>query len=172
MQEYALSYVHEYFEMVVYSFAAFFIPLFIRHPQLAVGITVNALLILAALNLKTYKLIPVIILPSIGALTAGILFTKFTIFLVYLMPFIWIGNSILIFSFKYLNLMKNKNYLLTLVIGSGLKAGFLFTSAFVLFKLGIIPIIFLTAMGIMQLTTALGGGVAAYVVQNIKKFYS
>ena len=88
------------------------------------------------------------------------------------MPFIWIGNSILIFSFKYLNLKKNKNYLLTLIIGSGLKAGFLFTSAFVLFKLGIIPIIFLTAMGIMQLTTALGGGVAAYVVQNIKKFYS
>jgi hypothetical protein len=56
-----------------------------------------------------------------------------------------------------------------LIIGAALKSGFLFLSALILFKLGIIPIIFLTTMGILQLTTALSGGIAAYALHYAKK---
>ena len=169
LQEYALSHVTENIEMVVYTAVSFFLPIVIGHPQIVIGILVNAMLITAALNLKGYKLLPVILAPALGALSAGLLFGKFTVFLLYLIPFIWVGNAILVFSFKWLKLRLKKNYLLTLVLGSGAKSLFLFGSAFLLFKLGIIPVVFLTAMGIMQLTTALGGGVAAYGFQAAKK---
>ena len=155
--------------MILYTAVCFFLPLFIGHPQAFVGIIVNAMLIASALNIKGAKLLPVIIAPSLGALSRGILFGPFTIFLVYMIPFIWIGNTILVFSFKWLKLRLKKNYWLTLVIGSLLKSGFLFLSAYVLFLLGIIPVIFLTAMGTMQLITALAGGAAAFGFQCTKK---
>jgi hypothetical protein len=171
-QDYVLSNIAENVEMVVYSIISFFLPIVIGHPQIVVGILVNALLITAALNLKGYKLLPVILAPSLGALSAGLLFGKFTAFLLYLAPFIWIGNAILVFAFKWLKLKLKKNYLLTLIVGAGVKSLFLFGSAFLLFKLGIIPVVFLTAMGILQLTTALGGGIAAYVLQYGKRKFT
>lgn len=169
LQDYALSNIHQYFEMAVYSVVCFFLPLMIGHPQIVVGIVVNALLITSALNLKGHKLLPVIILPALGAFSRGALFGPFTIYLLYLIPFIWIGNAILVFSFKWIKLHLKKNYWLTLCIGALLKSGFLFLAAFSLYKLGIIPAVFLTAMGMLQLTTALGGGVAAYGFHYAKK---
>jgi len=169
LQEYVLSNVYQYFEMVVYTVFCFFVPLMIGHPQIAVGIVVNALLIASALNIKGYKLLPVIISPSLGALSRGILFGPFTIFLVYMIPFIWIGNAILVFSFKWLRLKLKKNYWLTLTIGSLFKAGFLFGTAFVLYSLNIVPAVFLTAMGVIQLVTAFAGGIAAYGFQAVKR---
>lgn len=169
LQEYKLGHIAENFEMIVYSAVCFFLPLFIGHPQIVVGIVVNTMLITSALNLKGYKLLPVILLPSLGALSRGVLFGPFIIYLVYMIPFIWIGNAILVYTFKWLKLHLQKNYLLTMIVGAGLKSGFLFLSALVLFKLGIIPVMFLTAMGIVQLTTALGGGVAAYMAHYAKK---
>ncbi|MBR9692177.1 hypothetical protein GOV06_05330 [Candidatus Woesearchaeota archaeon] len=168
-QEYELSYLAENMEMIVYSVVSFFLPIVIGHPQIVVGIIVNAMLITAALNLKGYKLLPVILAPALGALSAGLLFGKFTVFLLYLIPFIWIGNAILVFAFKWLKLRLKKNYVLTLVVGSTAKSLFLFGAAFLLFKLGIIPVMFLTAMGVVQLTTALGGGIAAYGFQAAKR---
>jgi len=169
LQDYLLSNSHQYFEMVVYTVFSFFIPLFIGHPQLVVGIVVNSLLIASALNLKGMKLLPVIISPALGAVTRGVLFGPFTIFLIYMVPFIWIGNTILVFSFKWLKLKLKKNYWLTLVIGSLLKSGFLFGIAYLLYSLNILPVIFLTAMGAIQLTTAIGGGIFAYGFQYTKK---
>jgi len=169
LQDYEISNAMQHFETVVYTAVSFFLPIVIGHPQVVVGILVNTLLITAALNLKGYKLLPVIIAPSLGALSAGLLFGPFTIYLVYMAPFIWIGNAILVFSFKWLKLKLEKNYLTTLISGAVAKSLFLFGSAFILFKLGIIPAMFLTAMGIVQLTTALGGGVAAYVFQAAKR---
>jgi hypothetical protein len=169
LQDYVLGNVHEYFEMILYTGVCFFLPLFVGHPQIFVGIMVNTLLIASALNVKGTKLLPVIIAPSLGALSRGMLFGPFTIFLVYMIPFIWIGNTILVFSFKWLKLKLKKNYWLTLGIGSLLKSGFLFLAAYVLYSLGIVPVIFLTAMGIMQLITALSGGIAAYGFQAVKR---
>ena len=81
LQDYALSHVYENVEMVVYSLVCFFTPFFIGHPQIFVGIVVNAALITAALNLKGYRILPVIILPSLGALSRGILFGPLSKFL-------------------------------------------------------------------------------------------
>jgi hypothetical protein len=169
LQDYLLNDSYQYFEMVVYTVVSFFIPLFLGHPQLIVGIVVNSLLIAAALNLKGMKLLPVIISPALGALTRGVLFGPFTIYLIYMIPFIWIGNAILVFSFKLLKLKLKRNYWIALIIGSVFKAGFLFSIAYILYSLQILPVIFLTAMGLIQLTTALGGGIFAYGFQYTKK---
>lgn len=169
LQDYVLGNIHQYFEMVLYTVVCFFLPLILSHPQLVVGTVVNALLITAALNLKGYKLLPVIIAPSLGALSGGLLFGPFTIYLLYLIPFIWIGNTILVFSFKAVKLGMKKNYWFTLIIGALLKSGFLFLSALLLYKLGVIPVVFLTAMGVIQLTTASLGGVVAYGFHYTKK---
>jgi hypothetical protein len=168
LQDYAINNSHQYFEMTVYTIFSFMLPIVLSHPQIVVGMAVNAMLVLAALNLKGYKLLPVIIAPSIGALSGALLFGPFTKFLLYLAPFIWIGNAILVFSFKLFKLKMKKNYWFTLSIGSLLKSGFLFLSALLLYSLGIIPAVFLTAMGIMQLATALCGGAGAYAFQYAK----
>jgi len=172
LQDYVLSNSYQYFEMILYTMVCFFLPLFIGHPQILVGIIVNSLLIVAALNLKGYKLLPVIIAPALGVLGRGALFGPFTVYLLYMIPFIWIGNTILVYSFKWLRLRLKKNYFLTLLLGSLFKSGFLFLSALVLYSLGIVPVVFLTAMGIIQLITAFSGGVIAYGFQEVKKKFA
>ena len=168
-QDYKLGYFQENVEMVLYTAVCFFIPFFIGHPQLVVGVVVNSLLVLAGLNLKGYKVLPVIIMPSLGVLSKGLLFGPFTIFLVYMVPFIWIGNAILVYSFKKFYLGKKINRWLTLLIGAVAKSLFLFSATFVLVKSAILPPPFLVAMGIFQFYTAMMGGVGALVMQNVKK---
>jgi hypothetical protein len=168
-QDYLLGYKTELFEIIIYSIVSFFLPLMIGHPQIVVGILINALLITSALNIKGYKLLPIIIAPTLGALSRGVLFGPFTIFLLYMIPFIWIGNSILIFAFKALNLNKKVNYAITLIIGSIIKASFLFLVAYILFSLNLVPLLFLTSMGIFQFYTAILGGILAFGVQYSKK---
>jgi len=169
IREYNYSNLQETIEMVLYSLVCFFAPFAIGHPQLLVGVLVNAALIMAALNLRSYKLLPVILLPSIGVLTKGMIFGPFTIFLIYMIPFIWIGNAILVYSFKKFNLEKKMNKWLTLAIGVVLKTGFLFSIAFVLVKLSVLPAIFMTTMGLFQLYTAVLGGVLAFSLQAVKR---
>ena len=147
-------------QMVFYSLLAFLIPFFISHPQYVIGIIVNASLILGATYLKGYKFLPVILLPSLGVLCAGLIFGSYTIFLLYLMPFIWIGNSIYAYSYKHLQ-NSRMNKLFSIVGASGLKVTFLFLSTLLLVNLGVVPTMFLTAMGVLQLVTALVGGIIA-----------
>lgn len=169
LQDYKLGYKTELFEIVCYTIVSFFLPLMIGHPQIVVGVLVNSLLITSTLNIKGYKLLPIIIAPTLGAFSRGILFGPFTIFLLYMIPFIWIGNSILVFTFKSLNLNKKKNYWITLLIGSAAKAAFLFGIAYLLVSLKILPVLFLTTMGIFQFYTAILGGIVAFGFQYAKK---
>ncbi len=168
-QEYGLSYIQENIEMVVYTAVCFFVPFFIGHPQLVVGVIVNAALVLGALNLRSYKMLPVIMAPSLGVLSKGLLFGSFTVFLVYMVPFIWIGNSILVYAFKKMYVHKKVNRWLTLLTGALAKMVFLFLAAFVLVKMGVLPAPFLTAMGIFQFYTAVTGGFIAFGVHALKK---
>lgn len=172
LQDYALSNISEYFELIVYSAVCFFLPLMIGHPQIIVGIVVNAMLITAALNLRGYKMWPVILLPSLGVLSRGLLFGPFTIFLVYMIPFIWMGNAILVYVFKTLKLHMKINYIFSLAAGAGFKTGFLFLAALTMFKLGFVPAIFLTSMGLFQLWTALAGGAVAFAIHYGKKRFA
>jgi hypothetical protein len=170
LQDYMFSTAAENIEMIAYSAVSFFVPFLLAHPQILVGIVVNAMLITAALNLKGYRLLPVIMLPSIGVLTAGLIFGPLSVYLIYFIPFVWIGNAILVFSFKLFKLQKKLNYIITLVLGAALKSGFLFLCAYILVSLSVVPSMFLTAMGMLQVVTALGGGAAAYGLHYSKKY--
>ncbi len=168
-QDYYMGFKQEYVEMIVYSALSFFLPFLIGHPQIVVGIGVNAALILSALNVRGYKILPVIIFPSLGVLTKGLIFGPFTWFLVYMIPFIWVGNAVLVYAFKRLYLHKEMNRWITLVIGSVAKMVFLFVTAFILVKLSVLPALFLTTMGVFQLYTALAGGTVAFGLHLVKK---
>lgn len=157
-------------ETLVLSLAAFMIPLFLGHQQLLVGSVVNAFLITAGMHLKGYRILPIILLPSIGALSAGLLFGPLSKFLLFMIPFIWISNSLLVFTFRFFRKEKNKNYWITLLIGTILKSGLLFSAAFILYSFNIVPVIFLTAMGILQIYTALIGGVIAFGYEKTNQF--
>lgn len=168
-QDYEMSFNQEYIELIIYSFICFFIPFAFGHSQWITGILVNATLILSALNLKSKMLLPAIMLPSLAVLVSGIIFGPFTHFLIFMIPFIWIGNTILVYSFKKLKLKKKMNSFMVLLIGAGTKTLFLFGAAFILYKLSLIPLIFLTTMGIFQLYTAIGGGIIALGIHSLKK---
>jgi hypothetical protein len=154
--------------MGLYAAISFCLPFVLGHQQLLVGVAVNAALVLAALNLRGARLLPVIMLPSIGAYMAGMLFGAGSA-LLYLIPFIWIGNALLVLSVKELYLSKGQGRFASLLQGAAWKSAFLFASAFALFSLGVIPAQFLVAMGVFQLATALLGSGAALAMQEAKK---
>ncbi len=167
--EYQFSSAYKYIELFVFSAAGFFIPFFMGHPQIVVGILVNSFLISSSLKLRDYKILPVVLMPSLGALSRGLLFGPYTPFLLYMIPFIWLGNYLLVFAFRQFKLKKKLNYWITLVIGIFLKSGFLFIAAYALYSFGAVPAVFLTAMGVMQAATAFGGGVAAFGYEKISR---
>jgi hypothetical protein len=153
---------HRFMEMFVLSFLGFLIPFAVGHPQFAVGVLVNALLVRSALSLPSYRTLPVVFTPALGALARGLLFGPFTLFLAYLVPFIWAGNFILVIAFK-LKLRYRLNYWAALLAGSAAKAVFLYSAAWILYEAGLLPVVFLSAMGLMQFATAVLGGALAYV---------
>ena len=157
------SYVFEYSLLTT----SFLIPFLVSGPQLLTGTVVNSLLFLFVSQLQSKKIIPMIMLPSIGALLNGILFGKFTIFLLYFIPFIWISNYILIYSFE--RLLKKYSFILSMVISSFFKFIFLITVAFIFTSTKIVPLIFLQLMGLFQLYTALLGGGVAFGIHKIIK---
>ena len=169
LQKYQWSMKSEAIEVALYSLVGFFLPFMLAHPQWLVGTIVNAMLISAAMSVRGYKLLPVILLPSIGLLAAGMIFGQFTPFLLYLIAFIWIGNGLLVGVFKLFNVHKKWDFTSTLIIGAGVKSLFLFIAVFALFKFGLIPVVFLSAMGIMQWVTVMTGGALAFGFEKVKK---
>ncbi|PIY59817.1 hypothetical protein COY95_05085 [Candidatus Woesearchaeota archaeon CG_4_10_14_0_8_um_filter_47_5] len=164
LQVEALSSFEYYGQVIIYSVIGFMVPLLLGHPQLLVGVVVNAALVLGALYLDGRGVLPIILLPSLGVLSRGMIFGPFTVFLVYMIPFIWVGNSILVFSMKYLYLKRRMMYGVSLGVSALAKTLFLFGCAFALVKLGVLPPVFLTTMGTLQLATAAGGGALSWSV--------
>ncbi|MBD3262217.1 MAG: hypothetical protein GF334_11225 [Candidatus Altiarchaeales archaeon] len=165
-QEIRLTTLQQNLHFTAYAAACLLAPFLLGHPQFLVGAAVNAALVLAGLNLKTKKILPIVLLPSLGVLARGLIFGPFTVFLVYLMPFIWVGNLILVGAFKKLHLNLKVNKIVTLGIGAAAKAGFLYASALMLSQLQIIPKALTIAMGPIQLSTALVGGALALLIQK------
>jgi hypothetical protein len=160
--KYSFGYNQQFVEMIFYSIICFLVPFFFGHPQLVVGIIVNAALVLAALRLDTAKAIPVILTPSLGVLARGLIFGPYTIYLVYMIPFIWFGNAILVYLVKKFN---KKSF--GLGVGAVTKTAFLFLSAYVLAHLSVLPVVFLTGMGVLQFITAAIGGIVALGIHRI-----
>jgi hypothetical protein len=155
---------------ITLSFCSFAIPFSLGHPQLLVGSLVNAALFLSALLLPQRLFLPIIFFPSLAVLSRGLIFGPLTPFLIYTIPFIWLGNFLLIVSFKKIIAVSQANFALSIISASILKMTFLYLSASLLFKLSLLPKLFLTTMGPVQGITALTGGLIAFVVfKTIKK---
>ncbi len=131
------------------------------HPQWLVGSIVNAVLVLAALNLKKTAILPIILLPSLAVLAQGLIFGSFTFLLIYLIPAVWIWNFLLVWGMKYFHLHKGLNKWLSLWISGVLKVAMLFVFAWILVSMWVLPELFLTTMWAFQLYTVLAGGIAA-----------
>lgn len=148
--------LNENIQITVISLLSFTIPFLLKQPQIMIGSVVNFILIYSISHYSLKKIFPVLFLPSIATLLNGVLFGSFTIYLVYLIPFIIISNLIYVMAYKYVKI----GYL-NVITASLLKACFLFSCAYILFNTVHIPEIFLTTMGAIQLYTALIGGVLA-----------
>ena len=128
--------------------------------QLIVGSIVNSALIVTAINLKGWKIF------------GGYVFGTSSTYLTWMIPAIWVGNFILVFSFKYFMLNKEKNYFLAAVIGIVLKVLVIAGSFQILRAFGIFPDKLVTnlqtAMSLTQLITACIGTVIAFVIYKIE----
>ena len=135
------------------------IPFLISEPQLLVGSVVNCMLFLAAYRFSNKHLLLLAVLPSLAALGRGLVFGPNTPFILLFLPFIWIGNLILI------GVVRNAGELgiLKIVLAAFLKAALLAFVASIYVHYDWAPQIFLSAMGLMQFATALIGGLAALV---------
>ena len=138
---------------------AFAVPFFITGPQWLTGTIVNMLLVLAAAKLSGTALWLVIVLPSLGALGNGMLFGKFTPFLLFFLPFIWAGNLLLVRLFQFFDAALPSP--LAVIASAGAKAALLYLGAFLLFRMSWVPEVFLKSMGMVQLITAIVGGFLA-----------
>lgn len=142
--------------------------------QLIVGTIVNIALVVSAINLKGWaKILGVVTMPSISTILSGYVFGTASVYMVYMIPAIWIGNFALIYSYKFLMLGKNKHYFLAGIVGIIVKVAIIFA----LFNLnnlfGVFPeklvTTLSTAMGTTQLITATLGVILAFIIYKIEK---
>jgi hypothetical protein len=139
-------------------------PLF--HSQPITGPIVNATLFISVILLGTQGAILVGLIPSLIALSVGTLPPV----LAPMIPFIMLGNVILILAFNYL---RNKNYWLAVVGASFLKFLFLLSTSSIVINLLLKKEIASKVAMMMswpQLLTALFGGLIAYLfLKKLKK---
>ena len=147
--------------LIFLAACSYSLPFLLGGPQSLVGTAVNAALVLSVLIKQDGYFWPVILLPSLGVLSRGFLFGPLTPFLVYLVPFIWAGNFIFVSVVKR---FYRQNNFFPLLLAALVKAGFLFSIAFLFNRLGLLPPLFLKTMGVFQFATALAGGLTAFAI--------
>ena len=144
------------------------IPFVFAHPQIITGTVVNALIFTASEKLDRKSLLPILILPSLGALTHGVLFGPQTLFLAYFLPFIWLGNFI---QASVFSLTKQQTYPSRVLAASVSKYLLLSLAANIYYQVHVVPQLFVTSMGIIQLVTACMGGLFSYfIIQSLKEY--
>ncbi len=149
---------NEFFEVVLYATILILLPL-VFHVQIVTGILVNAILVKAALDYNMKRVAVLSVLPSVSALAGGFLFGDMTYAFLLMLPFIWVGNFLFALGVKEIFVKRKVNYLLATISSAAGKTILLFTSAFVLFSYSLVPELFLTAFGVLQLVTALVGAI-------------
>ena len=135
------------------------------HFQAVTGTMVNATLIIAAVILGKREAIAIGIFPSIISIITGLLIPA----VVPLVPFIILGNIILILTFGF---FKKNNYWKGIIWGSVSKFLFLYLAGFIVIKIfesSVLAKIAMTMFSWQQLLTALSGGIVAYSVIRIFK---
>jgi hypothetical protein len=134
--------------------------------QAIVGPVVNAVLFISVILLGPQNAILVGLLPSLIALSVGLL----PVILVPMIPFIVIGNTILIIIFGYL---RKRSFWLGVISASALKLLFLFGTSSIVINLiikGEVAQKVAMMMSYPQFLTALAGGLIAYLIlKSIKR---
>ncbi len=144
-----------------------------QNSQIIVGSIVNTALIISAINLKGWKkILGVVTMPSISTILSGYVFKSASVYMVYMIPAIWIGNFVLIYAYKWIMLEKEKNYFLAGIIGIITKVlviagGFMLLKAFGIFPDKMVNTL-QTAMTTTQLITASIGTVIAFIIYFIE----
>lgn len=187
-----MSKLAEIIEIIIISLGVFLTPLVVpqilefifgansflaTNSQYIVGTIVNTCLIIAGINAKGLKkILSIVFLPSISALLSGYVLHISAIYTVYMIPFIWIGNFLLLILYKYLFAYKNKNYLLTSISAILAKCSIIFAGYNVLLYANIIPQgskiaqVLFTSMSLNQVITAILGSIVSFIL--IKFVYS
>ncbi len=176
-------------QTIIIGLIAFLVPIFLAqliktifgaqsiitaNSQLIVGSIVNTALIVSAINIKGWKkIIGVVTMPSISTVLSGYVFGTASVYMVYMIPAIWLGNFALIYAYKFILLGKNKNYFLAGVVGIIAKVLVIFGAFELLNLFGIFPTKLVgnlqTAMGMTQLITASIGMLIAFVIYHVEK---
>lgn len=145
-----------------------------NNSQLIVGSIVNTALIISAINIKGWKkIIGIVTMPSISTILSGYVLGTASVYMVYMIPAIWLGNFALIYTYKLMLLGKKQNYFLAGIIGIIVKVMVIFGSFEILNIFGIFPSKLVnnlqTAMGMTQLITASMGMIIAFIIYQIEK---
>ena len=179
----------ETIQTIVIGLLAFLVPTFLgkllsevfgaqsvvaTNSQLIIGSIVNTALVLTALNIKGWpRVLMVVFMPSISTMFSGFIFRSASIFMMYMIPAIWLGNFALVMSFKYLMLHKNINYIISAIVGILVKVGIIFGFFMILKSFSVFPEKVVTnlqqAMSITQLITATIGCLAGWAVYRLEK---
>ena len=135
--------------------------------QIIIGSIVNTALIISALNLKGWsKTIGVVTMPSISTILSGYVFKTASVYMVYMIPAIWVGNFALVYSYKLIMLKENRNYFIAGIIGILAKVAIIAGIFVILRGFGLFPeklvLNLQKAMSIIQLVTATIGCIIAY----------
>ena len=112
-------------------------------------------------------------MPSISTILSGYVFGIASVYMVYMIPAIWIGNFALIYSYKFLMLGKNKHYFLAGIVGIIVKVAIIFALFNLINLFGVFPEKLVenlrNAMGMTQLITATLGIIVAFVIYKLEK---
>lgn len=144
-----------------------------QNSQLIVGSIVNTALIVTAINLKGWKkVLGVVTMPSISTILSGYVFKSASVYMVYMIPAIWIGNFVLVYAYKLIMLSKEKHYFLAGIIGVVAKvlviaAGFMLLKSFNIFPSKLVTTL-QTAMTTTQLITASIGTFIAFAIYKLE----
>lgn len=153
---------------IAFPLIAFVVPLVVSGPQLLTGTIINSILYVSAVKLKPGQWFLVALIPSVSALAHNMLFGPQTMFLLYFLPMIWLGNLALMTIYKKSATITP--FPVAVLSSSLLKTAILYFSSLIYFQLHLVPKIFITSMGILQLVTAIAGGFfATYLMMSLNK---
>ena len=143
--------------------------------QLIVGSIVNCALIVSAINLKGWaKILGIVTMPSISTILSGYVFQTASPYMAWMIPAIWIGNFMLVYTYKFFMISKNKNYFLAGFLGIIIKVIIISACFMILKSLNIFPEKLVTnlqtAMTSTQLITASIGSILAFGIYKTEKF--
>ncbi len=165
---YEFNTLRQTIELVSIAIISFFTP-FILNNQIIVGTIINFLLFRSSFYLKLKKSIIISIIPSLAVYIHGKMFGVLTKQMIYLIPFIILGNISLIIISRRFFIRKNKHIVKSMIHASIIKLAIIFIGILIMYLLGIISIFFIKIMFIIQIITISSAGIIFYIKYRINK---